>query len=114
SSHPPGPRRRLLTFPTRRASDLEIDVGVDEVGRERERAPIMRHRVIQLAIYREYVREVMVCFGVVWFELQRSTELRLAFLHSAQALERVAEIVVGQRVARIELNHPPVLRRRLV
>ena len=34
-------------------------MGVDEVGRERERAPIKRHRVIQLAMYREYVREVI-------------------------------------------------------
>ena len=47
-----------------------------------------------------------MCFGVVWFELQRPTELRLAVLHSAQARERVAEIVVGQRVATAPARSP--------
>ena len=84
------------------------------VGGEHERTPIMRRRVVQLAMCPEYVGEIVVCLGVVRFELQCSPELRLAFPHPAQLREGVAEIVVGQRVARLERDRLPVTGDSLV
>ncbi len=78
-------RRRLVHFALSLERGAEIVVGIDEVGRKRERAPIMCHRVIQLALFPECVGEIVVCLGVVRFERNGPLESRFGLLQLGPA-----------------------------
>src|SRR5258706_10372454 len=74
----------------------------------------MRPRLIELVLRYERVAEVMMCLGVVRLELQRPPEPRLGLPRSALVHKSVAEVVIGQRVARLERDRSHVMGNTLL